>query len=37
LPLFLEELKKRNFKVVHVVPAAPKGAREGKSTAAATR
>ena len=33
LPLFLEELKKRNFKVVHVVPAAPKG----KTTAAATR
>lgn len=25
LPTFLEELKKRNFKVVHVVPAAPKG------------
>jgi peptidoglycan/xylan/chitin deacetylase (PgdA/CDA1 family) len=25
LPQFLEELKKRNFKVVHVVPAAPKG------------
>jgi peptidoglycan/xylan/chitin deacetylase (PgdA/CDA1 family) len=33
LPLFLEELKKRNFKVVHVVPAAPKG----KSAAAVTR
>src|SRR5215467_12695393 len=33
LSLFLEELKKRNFKVVHVVPAAPKG----KSTAAVTR
>lgn len=25
LPQFLEELKKRNFKVVHVVPAGPKG------------
>jgi len=25
LPQFLEELKKRNFKVVHVVPATPKG------------
>jgi peptidoglycan/xylan/chitin deacetylase (PgdA/CDA1 family) len=25
LPTFLEELKKRNFKVVHVAPAAPKG------------
>jgi peptidoglycan/xylan/chitin deacetylase (PgdA/CDA1 family) len=33
LPLFLEELKSHNFKVVHVVPGAPRG----RSTAAATR
>jgi peptidoglycan/xylan/chitin deacetylase (PgdA/CDA1 family) len=25
LPQFLEELKRRNFRVVHVVPAGPKG------------
>jgi peptidoglycan/xylan/chitin deacetylase (PgdA/CDA1 family) len=30
LPLFLEELKKRNFKIVHVVPAAPKGKTAGR-------
>jgi len=33
LPALLDELKRRNFKVVHVVPAAPKS----KKTAAATR